>query len=63
MNLLMNLLNFIKVLCFCKRASVPKFSFGSFRPSNAPSSAHRAVPELRIELPATLEHARGPEIG
>ena len=48
---------------FYNRASVSKFDFRCFRPLNGRSSAHRAVPELRIELPESLQHARGPEIG
>ena len=32
-------------------------------PLSVRSSAHRAVPELRIELPESLQHARGREIG
>ena len=47
---------------FHKRASVSKFYFRCFQNATGSSSAHRAVPELRIELPASLEHARGPEI-
>jgi MoxR-like ATPase len=45
-----------------KRAGVSKFYFGCFQNAIGSSSAHKKVPELRIELPATLEHARGPEI-
>ena len=45
------------------RAGVSKFYFGCFQNVKGSNSAVRAVPELRIELPATLEHARGPEIG
>ena len=48
---------------FHKRASVSKFYFGCFQHVNGSSSAHRAVLELKIELRASLEHARGPEIG
>ena len=32
-------------------------------PLNGRSSAHRTVPELRIELPESLQRAWGPEIG
>ena len=45
------------------RAGVSRFYFGCFQNATGSSSAPRKVPELRIELEATLEHARGPEIG
>ena len=45
------------------RAGVSKFYFRCFQNATGSSSGPRKVPELRIELPATLEHARGPEIG
>ena len=45
------------------RAGVSKFYFRCFQHATSSNSDVRAVPELRIELPATLEHARGPEIG
>ena len=45
------------------RAGVSKFYFGCFQHVNGSNSAVRAFPELRIELRAFLEHARGPEIG
>ena len=45
------------------RAGVSRFYFGCFQNAAGSSSAPRKVPELRIELEATLEHARGPEIG
>ena len=45
------------------RAGVSKFYFRCFQNATGSSSGPSKVPELRIELPATLEHARGPEIG
>ena len=45
------------------RAGVSKFYFRCFQNATGSSSAPRKVPELRLELEATLEHARGPEIG
>ena len=45
------------------RAGVSRFYFGCFQNAAGSNSAVRAISELRIELPATLEHARGPEIG
>ena len=50
------------VPCHGNRAGVSKFDLGCFQDVNGPSSAHRAFPELRVELHATLEHARGPKI-
>ena len=48
---------------FHKRASVSKFYFGCFQNATGSSSGPSKVPELRIELEATIFHARGPEIG
>ena len=48
---------------FYNRAGVSKFYFGCFQNATGSSSGHRAVPELRIELEATIFHAGGPEIG
>ena len=45
------------------RAGVPKFYFGCFQNAFGSSSGPNKVPELRIELEATIFHARGPEIG
>ena len=45
------------------RAGVSNFYFGCFQDAFASSSGPSKVPELRIELEATIFHARGPEIG
>ena len=44
------------------RAGVSKFYFGCFQNATGSSSAPSKAPELRIELAATVFHARGPEI-
>ena len=48
---------------FYNRAGVSRFYFRCFQNATGSSSAPRAVPELRIELEATIFHAGGPEIG
>ena len=48
---------------FHKRASVSKFYFRCFQNATGSSSGPNKVPELRIELEATVFHAGGPEIG
>ena len=45
------------------RAGVSKFYFRCFQNATGSSSGPSKVPELRIELEATIFHARGPEIG
>ena len=45
------------------RAGVSKFYFGCFQNATGSSSAPSKAPELRIELAATVFHARGLEIG
>ena len=45
------------------RAGVSRFYFGCFQNATGSSSGPSKVPELRIELEATIVHARGPEIG
>ena len=46
-----------------KRASVSRFYFRCFQNATGSSSGPNKVPELRIELEATIFHAGGPEIG
>ena len=48
---------------FYNRAGISKLYFRCFKNATGSSSAPRAVPELRIELEATIFHAGGPEIG
>ena len=48
---------------FHKRASVSRFYFRCFQTATGSSSGPSKVPELRIELEATIFHAGGPEIG
>ena len=48
---------------FHKRASVSRFYFRCFQNATGSSSGPSKVPELRIELEATIFHAGGPEIG
>ena len=50
------------VYFFHKRASVSKFYFRCFQNATGSSSAPSKAPELRIELAATVFHARGPEL-
>ena len=45
------------------RAGVSRFDFGCFQNATGSSSGPSKVPELRIELEATIFHAEGPEIG
>ena len=45
------------------RAGVSRFYFGCFQNATSSSSGPNKVPELRIELEATIFHAAGPEIG
>ena len=45
------------------RAGVSRFYFGCFQNATGSSSGPRKVPELRIELEATIFHAEGPKIG
>ena len=51
------------IVFFYNRAGVSRFYFGCFQNATGSSSAPRAVPELRIELEATIFHSGGPEIG
>ena len=48
---------------FHKRASVSRFYFRCFQNATGSSSGPSKVPELRIELEATIFHAGGHEIG
>ena len=42
---------------FYNRAGVSRFYFRCFQNATGSSSAHRAFPELRIELPGSLQRA------
>ena len=55
--------DFTRTLVFYNRAGVSKFYFRCFQNATGSSSAPRKVPELRIELEATIFHAEGPKIG
>ena len=48
---------------FDNRAGVSRFYFRCFQNATGSSSGPSKVPELRIELEATIFHAGGPEIG
>ena len=48
---------------FYDRAGVSRFYFRCFQNATGSSSGPNKVPELRIELEATIFHAGGPEIG
>ena len=48
---------------FYNRAGVSKFYFRCFQNATGSSSGPNKVPELRIELEATVFHAGGHEIG
>ena len=51
-------------ICFCSnRAGISKFELTLWGPLNAHNSGLRSLPELRIELPGSLQRGRGHEIG